>query len=178
LVALGTIVLGLIAALPFRQAPVGHSQPQAAAAPLALPLRRPDAPLELALPAETSPAAGLASPADGRSDTSLPPFAATGPAERLGVAPPPAMPIAFHPITDEPKPTSWKPTPPPQPVAKPRKYLLRDGDSLERLAERFLGDKARAAEIFEMNRHVLSRADLLPVGAEIVLPARMAREGS
>jgi nucleoid-associated protein YgaU len=84
------------------------------------------------------------------------------------------MPIVFHPITDELKPTSWKPTPPPavRPAPRSRKYVLRDGDSLERLAERFLGNRTRAEEIFAMNRHVLTRADLLPVGAQIVLPPR------
>jgi nucleoid-associated protein YgaU len=92
----------------------------------------------------------------------------------MNVAPPPAMPIAFHPISEELKPTSWKPTPPvvEAPMPKPRKYVLRDGDSLERLAERLLGDRTRAEEIFAMNRHVLSREDLLPVGKEIVLPLR------
>jgi nucleoid-associated protein YgaU len=178
IVALCVTVIGFLAALPFRQPRGAVQQPPAETAPVSLPLRRPDSPLELTLAAEASPASGLAAATAETADSVV---ARRGPSsERLNVAPPPAMPIAFHPMADELRPTSWKPTPPaPQrPVVKPRKYVLRDGDSLERLAERFLGDKSRAEEIFGMNRHVLSRADLLPVGAEIVLPPRRLPTGS
>lgn len=179
-IALGVVVIGLGAALPFRQEPTPQSLIKVAPLRPALPLRRPDAPLELALPSETSPAREL-SPPPSELTGQRPSIEQVAPSfgEQLSVAPPPAMPIAFRPITDSLKPTNWKPAPPPQtPAPKPRKYILRDGDSLERLADRFLGDAGRADEIFVLNRHVLSRADLLPVGAEILLPPKQVQEGS
>ena len=45
-------------------------------------------------------------------------------------------------------------------------------EGLENLAERFLANRERAAEIFDSNRGVLARPDLLPVGVTIVLPPR------
>jgi nucleoid-associated protein YgaU len=60
----------------------------------------------------------------------------------------------------------------PRPKVQPRPYRLRDGDTLEKIAERLLGDPLRAIEIFAMNPGVLERPDLLPVGATIMLPPK------
>ena len=60
----------------------------------------------------------------------------------------------------------------PRPKVQPRPYRLRDGDTLEKIAERLLGNARRANEIFELNRGLLNRPDLLPVGATIMLPPR------
>jgi nucleoid-associated protein YgaU len=49
---------------------------------------------------------------------------------------------------------------------------LTDGDSLERLAQQYLGDAARAEEIYALNRDVLPAPDLLPLGRIIRLPPR------
>jgi nucleoid-associated protein YgaU len=51
-----------------------------------------------------------------------------------------------------------------------RKHRIADGDSLELLALRYLGDKARANEIAALNRDVLSDPSLLPIGREITIP--------
>jgi len=63
------------------------------------------------------------------------------------------------------------PSPPPV-VSRPtvRKHRIADGDSLELLALRYLGDKDRASEIAALNRDVFSDPDLLPIGREINLP--------
>jgi nucleoid-associated protein YgaU len=53
---------------------------------------------------------------------------------------------------------------------RPRTYVLRDGDTLEKLAERFLGSPARAVELYEANRPYLTQPDLLPVGVTIMIP--------
>jgi nucleoid-associated protein YgaU len=175
LIALGVILLGFCAALPFRQplavrAVVARPEPQ-----VELPLRKPEAPLGL-LQAESSPAISLSAQQDLAPTQRLPIGTETAVQALSTVAPPPAMPIAFQPIADDLRPTSWKPTAvntrPPPPKLRP--YRLRDGDTLERLAERYLGDKSRAEEIFAGNRHVLARPDLLPVGIEIMLPPRQA----
>ncbi|MBI1904280.1 MAG: LysM peptidoglycan-binding domain-containing protein [Planctomycetia bacterium] len=43
-------------------------------------------------------------------------------------------------------------------------HRIVDGDTLARLAERYLGSASRADEIFRQNQQVLPAADLLPVG--------------
>ncbi len=58
---------------------------------------------------------------------------------------------------------------------EPRIHVVVDGDSLEKLAGRYLGDPQRSAEIFELNRGLLSNPDLLPIGAELQMPDRALR---
>ena len=50
-------------------------------------------------------------------------------------------------------------------------HVVHQGDSLDRLAKRYLGDEARALEIFDLNREVLENPHLLPIGAELRLPS-------
>jgi nucleoid-associated protein YgaU len=57
----------------------------------------------------------------------------------------------------------------------PRTHLVVDGDSLERLAGRYLDDSSRGHEIYEANRELLASPDLLPIGAELVIPERRNR---
>jgi nucleoid-associated protein YgaU len=175
--ALGVMLAGLCAAWPFRHSAPLVPPPLPPAAPLELTLRRPDAPLELAPNNEVSPAIGLEA------------VARTSPAERIdpsaiarervvdlaNLAPPPALPVSFQPAAASPPANDWRPEPltgPARPAAKPRAYRIRDGDTLEKIAERLLGDRQRAAEIFEANREVLAQPDLLPVGVTILLPPR------
>ena len=54
----------------------------------------------------------------------------------------------------------------------PRLHTIVDGDTLSDLAARYLGGSHRAAEIFEANRGLLASPELLPIGAEIVIPAQ------
>lgn len=51
-----------------------------------------------------------------------------------------------------------------------RTYIVQEGDSLERLAQRYLGDEGRAVEIFDLNRQVLDNPHILPIGRELKLP--------
>jgi nucleoid-associated protein YgaU len=51
-------------------------------------------------------------------------------------------------------------------------HIVHEGDSLERLARRYLDDAGRAMEIFELNRQVLNNPHLLPLGAELRIPAK------
>jgi len=105
----------------------------------------------------------------------VPPIdAATSPNVRtpLPAEPPPELSQSY------PKevPPGW---PPPlrwlQPVApreKPVFHKIRDGDTLSALAQRYLGSPARAVEIFDANREVLSDPELLPIGTELKIPPR------
>ena len=51
-------------------------------------------------------------------------------------------------------------------------HIIEDGDSLELIAERYLWDKARARDVFEENRNVLTSMTELPIGRTIVIPER------
>jgi hypothetical protein len=48
-----------------------------------------------------------------------------------------------------------------------RQHTIVEGDTLRRLAQRYLGDEGRYLEIYEANRHVLAHPDVLPLGAVI-----------
>jgi hypothetical protein len=181
LFALGVVAAGVIAAWPFRQFPAPPSiQPRLATTPLQLTIRRPDVPLELAPRIDISPAEGLHEERKV-GDIPLPQPAAlpTAPNYALeSLAPPPALPVSFHPALPPSQPNDWRPDAIVKPAVQPRParpYRIRDRDTLELVAERLLGDKTRASEIFETNRNVLSRPDLLPVGVTIMLPPRETR---
>jgi nucleoid-associated protein YgaU len=53
-----------------------------------------------------------------------------------------------------------------------RTHTVVDGDTLQGLAERYLGSAARAVEIYQANRDKLSSPNLLPIGVELKLPPR------
>lgn len=55
----------------------------------------------------------------------------------------------------------------------PRTHVVVDGDSLEKLAGRYLNDPHRGDEIFELNRQLLASPDLLPIGIELTIPERL-----
>jgi len=65
-------------------------------------------------------------------------------------------------------------------AASPREriYIIQEGDSLERLAQRYLGDEGRAVEIFDLNRQVLENPHILPIGRELKLPLGSDSENS
>jgi nucleoid-associated protein YgaU len=58
--------------------------------------------------------------------------------------------------------------------AREQIHIVHSGDSLERLAKRYLGDEGRAIELFDHNRQVLENPHLLPIGAELRIPASPA----
>jgi hypothetical protein len=74
--------------------------------------------------------------------------------------------------------TPYPVTPPPWSAPSdeegPRRHIVVDGDSLARLAGRYLDDPRRADEIFEANRGVLTDPELLPIGVELVIPSEAA----
>jgi nucleoid-associated protein YgaU len=172
IVAIGIVLLGLCAALPFRQEPRPAAPSRQRPAPLSLTIRRPDSPLELAPRMDVSPAVGL-----GEHEPDFNNHATVSPAtpDLANLIPPPALPVSFQPSMGGPPSGNWLPDAianMPRPKARPRPYRLRDGDTLEKIAERLLGDPRRAIEIFAMNPGVLARPDLLPVGVTIMLPPK------
>jgi nucleoid-associated protein YgaU len=63
-----------------------------------------------------------------------------------------------------------------EPATNPgdRIHVVHNGDTLERLAERYLSDGARALELFDLNRDVLENPHLLPIGVELRVPGAAA----
>lgn len=178
----GVLGAGVLAAWPFRQ----HALPppaMPASVPLDLTLRQADVTLAGSPPGDDSPAVGLDRVDRGLADRNgnLKPvqpaaFSVARPnLEDLG--PPPELPLDFSPSALAPPPAAFVPRPRRPPgwsdkQLQPRSYTLRDGDTLEDVAERFLGSPTRAAEIFESNRALLAAPDLLPVGVTITIPPR------
>jgi LysM repeat protein len=58
------------------------------------------------------------------------------------------------------------------PAPATRTHRVVDGDTLAKLAARYLGSSDRYGEIFAANRPLLSTPDLLPIGVELVIPPR------
>ena len=56
-------------------------------------------------------------------------------------------------------------------AAEPIRHVVADGDTLTKLAARYLGSSERYLEIFHANRGVLANPDLLPIGAVLEIPA-------
>ncbi|MFM7159118.1 MAG: LysM peptidoglycan-binding domain-containing protein [Planctomycetaceae bacterium] len=60
----------------------------------------------------------------------------------------------------------------PNPGAKPaqRRHVVQAGDTLTRIAERYLGSKAYVRDIYQANRDRMRSIDDLPEGASLVIP--------
>jgi len=52
-------------------------------------------------------------------------------------------------------------------------HRVVDGDTLTKLAARYLGDPERYLELFEYNRDVLRSPDLLPIGSNLRIPPKL-----
>lgn len=88
---------------------------------------------------------------------------------------PPALPDQYHPLFKPPLAGDGSgrvvlPAGPQVPRKPPKKHTIHDGDTLESLAVRYLGDARRAGDILEANRGVLKDPDLLPIGVVITIP--------
>jgi len=58
----------------------------------------------------------------------------------------------------------------PAPVAEPEYYVIKSGDTLWKIAEKFLGNGSKYPEIFEANREVIEDPDKIFVGQKIRIP--------
>jgi nucleoid-associated protein YgaU len=187
LVAVGVLAVGLCAALPFRQPPPPAMRAPSRLSSVDLTLRISDVTLQASPTEDRSPAVDLesASAAVRRSEGVVAIPIAVQQSVRLdNLAPPPDLPVSFEPQGEALTPAvpssvaEADSSGPVRAAAKranrPRSYRLRDGDTLESLAERFLGTRQRAGEILEANRAKLLRPDLLPVGTTITIPPRSA----
>lgn len=58
------------------------------------------------------------------------------------------------------------------PAATPHRHRIAEGDTLARLAEKYLGNRDRYLDLFQANADVLFDPRLIPIGVEIVIPDR------
>ncbi|HTU26289.1 MAG TPA: tail protein X [Pirellulales bacterium] len=90
-----------------------------------------------------------------------------GPAFESPSAESPAVaPLSGEPLADRGSRSVVEPLPP------VRTHVVADGDTLAKLAARYLGSADRYGEIFAANRPLLSSPDLLPIGVQLVIPPR------
>ena len=69
-----------------------------------------------------------------------------------------------------PAASRWIPRNDPEPLI----HAIVNGDTLEALAERYLGRADRAEEIFAANRTRLHDPEILPIGIKLTIPRRVA----
>jgi nucleoid-associated protein YgaU len=180
LLAAGVLIAGICCALPFRRAsrpsspgpvaPAADAPILAAAALPATDANFPSLTVSAEPPSSEKPEvqAEPAPPivAAGSEKFDSPPLDGTPPAAPEPVASQPASNLSLATVapalasTDAPpRPQSW------------RRHRIKDGDTLAKLAQRYLGDPAREAEIYALNREVLPDPAILPIGAWLRIPA-------
>ena len=172
----GVIALGVCGALPFRRTADLAEVIPAVPIPSGLALSA-DVALQLpGSPTAASDAAPTASPWD-----TIPPEAdgteRANPSESLRMVPLPSLPDRFQPLESEATVVSSRegvisePPQLPTQVKRSRRHKIRDGDTLESLALRYLDDESRSSEIYNANRSVLNDPALLPIGVELTIPS-------
>ncbi len=176
---LGVIVVGVCLSVPF----LHHSAPEiTSAADAAGNQMSLGQGVSLQVPGQTTSPPLAAKPPEpwaadaestGTPDASDP---ASGGPEAAQITPP-ALPDQYRPLfkpsLDSDGPSSGRVgrrTSPPVPRKPLKKHTIHDGDTLESLAARYLGDARRAGEILQANRAVLTDPQLLPIGLSITIP--------
>ena len=180
LVGIGIITLGVCAAMPYYEQrrwalqPQPHETPPAWKSPADIPLRLRGggadlsdllAPLEqrhaLELQAARSRAWSRDSQAVFQTPPQITPMFPTG-----IVDPEPARWPARGSTLVAPAPDT------PIPASGPHylSYQVQDGETLESIAQSVLGDRRRAMDIFQANRDVLVRPDVVPLRTRLRIP--------
>ena len=178
-VGTGILIAGSLAAMPFqRHTTDGDLNPQELSVPNNPSATNTKPATELALPL---PEGSLQSPAAALYET------ATEKQEkrhRLPISPPTVslMPAPIPEIADRyPQPDKAAQSTPsqlahlPASALSPRmltQHRIRNGDTLASIAEHYLGNANLAGWIYNQNKHLIRRPDLLPIGIEIHIPAK------
>jgi nucleoid-associated protein YgaU len=144
------------------------------------PLKAPAAPpaVEKALPTlatapPISPPISVAASFAADSQAPLPPKSAAPASPRQQHDEPPvATQATITPVEPLAKIAPDEPAVEPIENSAERTHIVHDGDSLARLAKRYLGDESRALEIFDLNRGALENPHWLPIGVELRIPTQ------
>lgn len=174
----GVMLLGALAALPFRRDAAPEPTRVADASDSVLSLNQG---VSLQMPGQQSTVplptrSNLPSPAEATDEDKTEDEAGRSvQADVAALTKPPALPDQyrplFKPLTAD-SPTGHVAAPGDVPPRPARRHTIHDGDTLEGLATRYLGDPRRASEILELNRQVLFDPQLLPIGVSILMPPR------
>jgi nucleoid-associated protein YgaU len=172
--ALGVLAAGICAALPFRRTDVNIA-PIASPAAGELVLNQPanvvmePGPAALETPPQEPPRQ------EEPRNKESPQSSVVG-AGGLETAPAPGTTAAASPVVEVETskavvhPATPDNTPPTPRYTTWRRHRIRDGDTLAKLAQTYLGDAAREGEIFALNRDVLADPNLLPIGRWLRIP--------
>ena len=175
LLGLSIIAGGVCASLPFRREVPGPLPPSGAPVPAAEAVT----PLLTQSLSSGKPSPYLddgsqrfgGDPASGLGGMALAEEVPALPREQVHSSP--MLPVSFQ--VKDPEQNRLDPWQPARleegPAGPPREYRIRKLDTLEDLAERFLGSKDRADEIFAANRGVLQDRHILPLGEVLRIPA-------
>ena len=63
-----------------------------------------------------------------------------------------------------------------EPAAKDMRYKIQEGDTLEKIAKKFLGSTRRWAEIYEVNRDVIKDPARIYPSQTIIIPGSLVKE--
>jgi nucleoid-associated protein YgaU len=128
---------------------------------------------QLRIHSRQTPAQVVAAPSGHRTLPTERPATVVKPLDGRGSPVPLA---AKHPEADPPASSPWQPSTDAMLPLKEtaRTHRIIDGDTLEGLAQRYLGSANRAGELFGANRDVLADPKLLPIGVELQIPLAAA----
>jgi nucleoid-associated protein YgaU len=119
-------------------------------------------------PLSASNAGSVSTSHDGRVAL---PVVDTPPIEVAGIGASPPQPTVMTTVGDAPSSVAVDSAAPTF-----RIHVVHNGDTLERLADRYLGDGGRALELFDLNRDLLENPHLLPIGAQLRIPGAAAAD--
>lgn len=109
--------------------------------------------------------------------TEMPNGAQARPAKPVALTPTPDRPVVRELAMREPderasaEPETHAPALAPAAQREYHLHRIADGDTLSKLAQRYLGSSQRFLEIFSVNRDRLTSPDVLPIGIELRIPA-------
>ncbi len=87
----------------------------------------------------------------------------------LLTSPSPAMPRSFS-VGDEPRPGGERPRPAAT-APQTAEYVVQSGDSLYRIAERFMGSGEKWKELRDLNKDRLPNGEVIRIGMRLLVPA-------
>jgi nucleoid-associated protein YgaU len=181
--AIAILLVGVCASLPFRR-PLEKESPAI----------QPDSELlwrqatshsavtgpELAPPAQAAIAENSELAESTEAASNPPPASAQDIAAEVAAPPSttPSVPTAISPYLAERRvppaasnDVAERPPTPARPILEGwRRHRIRDGDTLAKIAQRYLGDPSRANEVYGVNRDVLHDPDILPIGRWLRIP--------
>jgi nucleoid-associated protein YgaU len=167
-VGIATILAGTAAALPFRKSKDPASSDRSPASQSAGESGGFDVTLQLS---SASEAASHQESSFGAEPSAFEDVSTQARASLEGFEPPPGLARAYESLAIGDQPSAREQSDSEADRPSERLHLVADGDTLEALAERYLGSREHWQVIFRANTEVLRSPELLPIGTELLIPA-------